>query len=269
MTAAEATPGEPEIAVLRDGGGASSLAARRIAEALAAAVAGRGVAHWVTTGGSTPGPIYRSLVEAPVRAIVPWELLHLWWTDDRWAPADGPLSNARAAREQLLPSVPVPAAQVHAIPVGEALDGGHDAAWAAARYAAALRAAAIQLGPAGFPVLDVVLLGIGGDGHLLSVFPGSATWDDPAWVQAVPAPTHIEPHVARVTLHPRILDAARLLVVVVHGASKAAIVGRVFGPRTDPRQLPAQLARRPGAIWILDEAAAAMLPAHLGRAGTA
>jgi 6-phosphogluconolactonase/glucosamine-6-phosphate isomerase/deaminase len=72
-----------------------------------------------------------------------------------------------------------------------------------------------------------------------------------------------------VTLHPRLLDAAGQPIVVVHGASKAAIVARIFGRRADPRELPAQLARRPGATWILDEGAALLLPAHIGRSGSA
>jgi 6-phosphogluconolactonase len=224
------------------------------------------VAHWATTGGTTPGPIYRILAGEPLRGSVPWERVHVWWTDDRWAPPDGPLSNARNARELLLPHVAIAADRVHEIPIGEALDGSQPAAWAAGRYAEALRAAAMPLDAAGFPVLDIALVGIGGDGHLFSVFPGSATWDDPAWAQAVPAPTHIAPGVDRVTLHPRILDAARLPIAVVHGAEKAGIVGRIFGERSDERQLPALLARRPGTVWILDEAAAAELPAHLREA---
>lgn len=267
MTNPGGTTGEPELLVLPDADAVSAAAARRIAEALAGAVAARGVAHWTTTGGSTPSPIYEALAAPPLCDAVPWPNVHVWWTDDRWAPPDGPLSNARAFQELLQPRVPIPPAHVHPIPVGEALSGGREASWAASRYAETLRAAAIPLDAAGFPIVDVVLVGIGGDGHLFSVFPGSATWDDPAWAQAVPAPTHIEPHVARLTLHPRILDAARRPLVVVHGAAKAAIVARIFGPRLDPRGLPAQAARRPGATWILDEGAALLLPAHIGRSG--
>jgi len=269
LTSSVAAPGEPDIVVLADAGAASAAAARRIAAALAEAVTARGVAHWATTGGSTPGAIYRDLAGEPLRDTVPWERVHLWWGDDRWAPPDGPLSNTLAARELLLREVPIPAAQVHVMPIGEAMAAGHSPAWAAARYAEALRTTALPPDPAGFPILDVVLVGIGSDGHLFSVFPGSATWDDPAWAQAVPAPTHVEPQVARVTLHPWILHAARLPIAVAHGAGKAGIVGRIFGERGDPRDLPALLARRPGAVWILDEAAAVILPPHLGRSSMA
>ena len=76
----------------------------------------------------------------------------------------------------------------------------------------------------------------------------------------MPAPTHIEPHVARVSLNPRVLAAARLPIVVVHGEGKAAILASVLGPERDERRWPAQLARREGAIWFLDRAAAAQLP---------
>ena len=149
------------------------------------------------------------------------------------------------------------------MPIGRAMQQGRPASWAAKRYANELRAANLPLDGSGFPILDVVLVGLGSDGHIFSVFPRSATWDDPAWAQAVPAPTHIAPHVARVTLHPRIVTAARLPLAVTHGHTKAAILGRIFGPRVDERELPAVLARRRGAVWVLDEAAAAEIPPGL------
>ena len=75
----------------------------------------------------------------------------------------------------------------------------------------------------------------------------------------MPAPTHVEPHVARVTLNPRILDVARRIIVVAHGEGKAAILAEVLGPERDERRWPAQLARRARATWILDAAAASAL----------
>ena len=95
--------------------------------------------------------------------------------------------------------------------------------------------------------------------HVLSVFPGSATWDQPATVLSVPAPTHVEPHVDRVTLHPRLLAAARRVVVLTSGAGKADVVARAWDG-ADPRELPLAAARLPNAVWILDETAAARLP---------
>jgi 6-phosphogluconolactonase len=255
--------GEPEIIVVPTAADASHVAARRIAGALVEAVAERGVAHWVTTGGSTPGPIYRHLADPRYRESVPWDRVHLWWGDERWVPPQDILSNALACWNLLLRDVPVPLDQVHVVPIGDALMAGQPPAAVATRYEAMLRGAELDLDEAGFPRFDVVLVGIGGDGHLFSVFPDSATWDDAHWVQAVPAPAHIAPHVARITLHPRIVTAARLPMAVSLGAGKAAILGEIFRSGRDERRLPAQLARRPGALWILDGAAAGELPAGL------
>ena len=104
-----------------------------------------------------------------------------------------------------------------------------------------------------------MLLGVGPDGHILSVFPGSAAFDDDGWAVGIPAPTHVEPRVQRVTMNPALVPAARDLVVVATGGSKADVLRDVLRSPEEPRRLPAQLARRAGATWILDRAAAANL----------
>ena len=272
----------PTVVVTPDADAASAEAAHRIEVALIAGVGARGRADWATTGGSTPIGIYRALRgDAAARGSagpsVPWDRVHLWWGDDRVVPRDDPRSNAAPAHAELLAGappagiadgVPIPPRNVHAFPIGQALEATRgDAARAAALAAAGatldLVDAGLELDMSGFPVLDVVLVGVGVDGHLLSVFPGSAVWDSPAWVQAVPAPSHIEPHVERVTLHPGILAAARLPLVVAHGAGKAAIVTTVFGPQRDPRRWATQAALLSAAFWVLDEAAAVGLPANV------
>ena len=98
-------------------------------------------------------------------------------------------------------------------------------------------------GADGVPVFDVFLVGVGPDGHLLSVFPDSAVWDRPELVVGVPAPTHVEPHLPRVTMHPRVIAAARHVLLVTSGASKAEKVGRAW-TGDDLRELPDP--RRPG-----------------------
>ena len=100
----------------------------------------------------------------------------------------------------------------------------------------------------GWPVFDLVLLGVGPDGHVLSVFPDSEALTSEKWAMAIPAPTHVEPHVSRVTANPALLGVARSIIVVVTGSAKAGIVARIFSEEPDPRRLPAQLARghRPG-----------------------
>lgn len=254
---------EPELVVVEDAEALATEASGRIATTLADAVATRGRADWATTGGSTVPAIYRRLAAASLRDTVPWPSVHVWWGDDRFVPHDDPLSNVKPLEEILLASgardsVPLPSANRHPFPTDEAIDGGRGADWCAAQLAARLGQAGLDEAH-GWPVFDLVVVGIGGDGHLLSVFPESAAFDSKALALAVPAPTHIEPHVERVTLNPAILGVARRLLVVASGTAKAAVLGEIFGPDRDPRRWPAQLARRPRATWIVDAAAAANL----------
>jgi 6-phosphogluconolactonase len=273
--------GEPELLVLSDAEACSQLAAERIAAILADAVTARGRAHWATTGGSTPAGIYRHLAATPLRESVPWDGVELWWGDDRFVPRDHPLSNVKVAADVLLeigalsgasgtgdygvdhvggrlPGAPIPAANVHPVPTSEAIGEGKDVDWCAARYAETLRTDGPPI-DGGWPVFDLVLLGIGPDGHVLSVFPGSETFDRSEIALGVPAPTHIEPHVPRITLNPAVLGAARTVLVVSHGDAKARILAEILSAARDPRRLPSQLARRSGATWILDQAAARLL----------
>jgi 6-phosphogluconolactonase len=278
----DGTAGEPDLVVLPDPETVSQAAAERIAQALTAAVDERGVAHWVTTGGSAPGSIYRHLSTPELRAQVPWSRVHVWWTDDRFVPYDHPLSNVRLVDTILVPGtgrfgvsdrgasgsdpgpgqdtgVPLPAENLHPFPTAEAIGRGETGEWCAERYAEEIRAAGVPV-VGGWPAFDVYLIGVGPDGHLLSVFPDSEAFDRDEWAMGIPAPTHVEPHVARVTLHPATLDVAGTLISVVHGEGKEEILGRIFGPERDVRRLPAQLARRRGAVWYLDQAAAAGIP---------
>lgn len=252
--------GEPSIRVFNDPEATSRAAAEAIALALREAVEERGRADWATTGGSTPVGIYRALTIAPLRGLVPWASVHVWWGDDRFVPRDDPLSNVRPLDRELSGEVPLQPANVHAMPMDDALAAGAEVGLVAAVYEGELRTAGLAVADAGFPILDVVLVGIGGDGHVLSVFPGSPLFDSSDWVSAVPPPTHIEPHVERVSLHPGVLAAARLPMVVAHGRGKAAILASVLGPERDERRWPAQVARRAGAIWFLDRGAAASVP---------
>lgn len=252
-----AAANEPEILVLPDPEAVAREAAERIAAALRDGVARRGRADFATTGGSTPAGIYRALADLPADTAPPWAAVHIWWGDDRFVRRSDPLSNVRPLDEILVPSVPLPADNVHPIPTDRALDEGHDPAWAAAQYAAAVWRELPRR--AGWPVFDVVLLGVGPDGHVLSVFPGAPV-APVAVAYAIPAPTHIEPKVPRVTLNPAVLDVTDRLIAVAHGASKAEVLAEVFGPVRDERRWPAQRARRRGATWILDRAAAARIP---------
>ncbi|HET9521282.1 MAG TPA: 6-phosphogluconolactonase [Candidatus Limnocylindrales bacterium] len=273
---------EPEIRILPDPEACAAAAAQWLAASLVEAAAARGTAYWATTGGSAPAAIYRRLAVAPLRDEVPWEQVLLWWGDDRFVPFDHPLSNVAIAYADLLDvgatsgesgtgasgvdvlagrsaGAPIHAGNVHPFPIPQAIAEGQGPDWTAERYVEMLRAD----GPpteGGWPAFDILFLGIGPDGHCLSVFPDSEAFDSDAIALGIPAPTHVEPHVARVTLNPRVVDTARKVLVVAHGAEKADVLGAILGAERDVRRLPAQLARRTGATWILDEAAAARLP---------
>jgi 6-phosphogluconolactonase len=265
---------EPEIIVVPDADAAATVAGDRVSAALRDAFGARGRADWATTGGSTPVGIYRHLASPAHVNDTPWPHVHVWWGDERYVPRDHALSNVKPLDDILLDIggheegsslgssaavVPLPVANIHPFPTGEAIGESWGVAECAAVLEQELREAALPEVD-GWPVFDLLLLGVGADGHVLSVFPGSEAFGSDAWAMAIPAPTHIEPHVERVTLNPAIVRVAERIVVVLLGAAKAAIVGDIFGAESDPRRWPAQLARREGATWILDKAAAANLP---------
>jgi 6-phosphogluconolactonase len=272
--------GGPEVVVEPDPEAAAETAAGRVAIALQRAIEARGRADWATTGGSTPGAIYGHLAIEPLRSALNWELVHLWWGDDRFVPRDHPLSNVQAADEILLglaalagesgsgeyavdvtagrePGARIPAENVHVFPVSTAIGEARGAAWCAHVYQDALRHGGLRVA-SGWPAFDLLLLGIGPDGHLLSVFPGSQAFDRSEWAMAVPAPTPVEPHVERVTLNPAVIGVAEQVIVVANGQAKADVIRRALSGDEDPVQLPARLAARAGATWILDAAAAAV-----------
>ena len=277
--------GEPTIVVLDDAAALAEDAAARVASAIDGAVEERGEAHIALTGGSSAGAFYRTLAMDPWRARIPWDRVHLWWGDERYVPLDHRESCANIAFAILLrqsagmgftgsglggegtdvtagsePGAPVPAENIHPIPVQEAIGRDLGPEWAAERYAAELRAH-VPVNDEQTPLFDVVLLGLGSDGHILSVFPDSPALDEDApLAMSIPAPTHITPHVPRVTLNPRVVPAARLVIVMIPGDAKAQILSEVLGGERDVRRWPGEAARCSNAVWLADRASAAMLP---------
>jgi 6-phosphogluconolactonase len=259
--------GEPELVVAASPDLAAAEAAERIAAALIAAIERRGRADFCTTGGNTPIPIYRLLAHAPLVDRIPWSQVHVWWGDDRFVPRGHPESNVTALDDVLLGGggstggAPLPSANIHPFPTDRALAEYRDTHWCAAQYAEEL-CDHVPLVDGNWPGFDLILVGVGDDGHVLSCFPESPTLDSMAWTMGVPAPSHIEPHLARVTINPKLLEAAPVLVVT-WGESKAEALGNVFGETRDERRWPVQRTRRSGGFWIVDEAAAAHIPAEL------
>lgn len=224
----------------------SRAAAELFADRARQAVRARGRFAAALAGGSTPTHTYELLCRQPHRERIPWEDVHIFWGDERCVPADDPRSNQRMARQAFLDAMP---AQIHPI------DGALAPDVAALKYESELRAFAH--GDAGF--LDLVLLGLGEDGHTASLFPGDAALNEAQrWVLPVaPTPNRL----ARITLTPPIITHARQIVFLVSGSSKADILRRVLEGQGNEDVLPARrIQPTSGQVrWMVDRAAAGLL----------
>jgi 6-phosphogluconolactonase len=233
----------------------SRAAADELAAVARAAVAERGACHVALSGGSTPRRLFQLLAGRGADAL-PWRALVLWWSDERTVPPDHADSNYRMAREALIEPAAafgLTAAQVHRL-AGEATDP----AAAALAYERELVAA---LGDP--PVLDLVLLGMGPDGHTASLFPASPALGEAArWVVANPVTSPlVHGTTTRLTFTAPAINAARRVWFLVAGADKAAALAQVLAGPRDPARYPSQLiAPSPGELtWFVDAAAAASL----------
>ena len=239
----------------------SVAAAADLSAIVRAAVIDRGIARIALSGGSTPARLFKLLASAP-RAALPWDQIDLWWGDERTVPPDHQDSNYRMAKETLIDPLAIPAERVHRM-VGES-----DPAEAAEAYE---RELVHVLGAP--PVFDLVLLGMGPDGHTASLFPGTkalgdfsgrrdAPTADGRWVVANPVDSPVT-HGAttRITLTAPAINAARHVRFLIGGADKADALAHVLeGPR-EPERYPSQLiAPATGElVWMIDNAAAAKL----------
>ena len=229
-------------------------AAAEFAQLAVEAVAKRGRFAVALSGGTTPQGLYAAIVaDAKLREAVPWDRTLVFWGDERQVPPGHPDSNYGMAREVLLSKVPVPEVNVHRIQ-GEL----SDASEAARRYEDDIRAA-LGLAATELPRFDLVLLGLGADGHIASLFPGTdaireqrraalANWVDTlrAW---------------RITLTLPAINRARSIMFLVCGEDKAEAVKSVLEGPSPPEPLPARLVRpRSGKLlWFMDPAAARLL----------
>lgn len=246
------------VVVCADGDIIAERALDLVVEGLRSGVARHGSAHLALTGGSSAAALFGKLRTDPRAGRVGWSRVHVWQGDERFVSLEHPDRNWAGALRDWLAADGGPGAVLHPIPVDEALAQGHDEAWAAARYARELEAVLPRR--AGVPSFDVLLLGMGSDGHILSTFPGTPpTHETQVPVMPVAAPRHIEPHLPRVTLSPFVLRGARSIVVMVPGAAKADTVRDVFTSPTEPVRLPAQVAVRATAVWLLEPGSAAAL----------
>jgi 6-phosphogluconolactonase len=237
-----------DLQVCADGADLAQTLANLIATDANTAVANRGGFHIALSGGNTPKAAYELLAGNVLRAAIPWQKVSVYFGDERCVPPDDERSNYRMAARAFLDAVPIPRSNVHRI------RGEIDPGLAANEYASTLRA---DFGSS--PQLDLVLLGLGEDGHTASLFPGSdPDLDDGALVRAVYAQTQ---DMWRVTITPAVINGAHRVVFAVEGTSKAPVLAAVYeGPR-DPITYPAQIVspRSGGLTWLVDEAAASML----------
>lgn len=232
-------------------------AAERFVAAVERGVGESGRCAVALSGGATPTGLFQRLAADPFTGRIEWPRVQFFWSDERCVPPEHPDSNYRLARQVLLDHVPVPTRNVHRI------RGEDEPRQAAAAYEQVLRMAfAASEGPPGTHPgsrFDLVLLGLGKDGHTASLFPGGmAVREDKRWVAAELVPSA---QVWRVTLTPVIINAAAEVVFLVAGAEKAGVLRRVLREPSSPGVLPAQsIAPRPGTLrWMTDSAAAAEL----------
>lgn len=274
--------GDTDVVVLSDEAAVAREATQRIVAALTHALAERGEAHIALSGGSSAIALYKEMSQPRWGSALAWDQVHMWWGDERFVPLDHPESNAGLAYRLLfavparsgesgeggegvdvtagdVPGLPIDADKVHPVEVEDTIGLAAPVEAAAERYTDDLNQL-VPKGAGGVPVFDVFLAGVGPDGHMLSIFPGGAGLEpDAPFVIGVPAPQHVTPHFARVTLTARVLAAAGHVLVMAAGEAKADLIALVLGSDRDPARWPAQAALLPNAVWLLDEAGAARL----------
>ncbi len=236
------------LEVLNDAESLAAALAHKFVACAHSSISQRGGFYVALAGGTTPRAAYTLLASEPLRDRVNWKDVFVYFGDERCVPPDDPQSNYKMAHDAFLGVVTIPSRNIHR------MHGEDDPAAAAREYARILRD---DLGES--PSFDLVLLGMGPDGHTASLFPGTDPMhDDKLLVKAVWVAQF---NTYRLTLTPRLLNSARQIVIATEGSSKAAALAAILeGPR-DPIGYPAQIvAPTDGQLtWLVDRSAAADL----------
>jgi 6-phosphogluconolactonase len=238
------------VVVVPDAQALAERAAEALRDAAVEAVAERGYAYVALSGGSTPKLMGNILGADPMKNEVPWGSLQVFWGDERWAPIESAESNAGEAKRGYLDTVPIPPAHVHPFDT----DGDPDAS---AREYAELIHDLVPGEPT--PTFDLILLGMGDDGHTASLFPHTPALSvTDRLVVANPVP---KLDTVRLTFTAPLINAARRVVFLVAGAGKAERLSEVLDGLGEPDRLPSQLVRPVNGelIWLADEAAVSKL----------
>lgn len=242
-----------QIQVLPDAAALARATAIVVVDAAQRAVADHGRFHVVLSGGSTPKALYSLLADDPeLRAQVPWDGTFFFFGDERCVPPDHPDSNYRTANEALFMKVGIAPDHIFR------MSGEKQAAAAADEYEQALRSHFALRGPE-LPRFDLVLLGMGPDGHTASLFPGTSALEERSrlvtanWVEKL--------HAHRVTMTAPALNHAAMVVFLVHGHDKSTALKAVLDGPHEPSNYPAQLIQPASGklLWLVDESAAALL----------
>jgi 6-phosphogluconolactonase len=236
--------------VFPDIDGLSRAALEELLRIMGEAVRERGRFLIALSGGHTPERLYRAWADREEKSErSAWEKVHLFWSDERYVSKDDPLSNYRMTHAALIARVPIPPGNVHRMPGPEDFAPADAAAEA---YESELR----KFFASAPPVFDLQLLGLGGEGHTASLFPGSPALEErQRWVLAVQAPAKPP---ERLTFTPAVLDQGRNTLFLVSGADKRDIIRALHTePESRPSQYPAARIRpAAGVLWFLDSAAA-------------
>ncbi len=249
--------GPPDVRVHADAALLASAVAARLVTRLVDVVATRGSASLVLTGGTIGLQVLAAVAAAPARDAVDWRQVDIWWGDEAFRPAGDPARVETQARAALLDHIDVSQDRVHPMPGTDGPGAGNPDA-AADRYAAELRSVARSAGPGDVPAFDVLLLGIGPDAHVASLFPGlpGISEQHRAVVAVTGAP---KPPPTRISLTLPAITEARQVWVIAAGADQAGAV-RLALSAADPSQVPAAGARgRERTLFLLDREAAATI----------
>jgi 6-phosphogluconolactonase len=238
-------------------------AAELFASSVAAAVNARGIARVAISGGTTPKAMFGLLADPaqPFASHVPWDKVDLYWVDERCVPPDDAESNYRMTREALLSKVPLPAGQIHR------MEGELEPEVAAARYEAAIRNG-FKLEGAQTPTFDLVMLGMGDDGHTASLFPHTEALNDMTHIVVA---NHVpQKDTWRVTLTWPVINQGREVAFLIEGEKKAQVLQEVLQGPYQPETYPSQIIRPASGklTLLLDTAAAAKLPEPVNGTGT-
>ncbi|WP_086827875.1 6-phosphogluconolactonase [Streptomyces sp. NRRL B-24572] len=250
----------PQLVVHRDKELMAEAAAARLITKIVDAQAARGSASVVLTGGRNGNGLLAALGSAPARDAIDWSRLDLWWGDERFLPEGAPERNVTQARAALLDRVPLDPARVHAMPASDGPYGDVDAA--AEAYAAELAAAAGPGDHGGVPTFDVLMLGVGPDTHVASLFPElpavRETERTVVGVHGAPKPPPV-----RVSLTLPAIRAAKEVWLLAAGEDKAKAAAIALSGAGEVQAPAAGAYGRSRTLWLLDAAAASELPRSL------